>query len=219
VLLANGNLVAQGGEGGGTPLGEVGRSLPQALYLFAVVAARLDRSQASFRTRSGRNGAAAVLRRARQAGPGRVRHGVAQARDEVGRGRPTGLEWTSDEYNIVAVGDFNAGAMENKGLNIFNTKLVLARSDISTDGDFNFIDRTVAHEYFHNWTGNRVTCRDWFQLSLKEGLTVFREQQYAGDRYSRAGGAHPGRAQPAHGQFPEDAGRWRTRCGRRPTSR
>ena len=93
-----------------------------------------------------------------------------------------GLEVDLDQYNVVAVGDFNAGAMENKGLNIFNTKLVLARPDISTDWDFNFIDRTVAHEYFHNWTGNRVTCRDWFQLSLKEGLTVFREQQYAGDR-------------------------------------
>ena len=86
-----------------------------------------------------------------------------------------GLEIDLDQYNVVAVEDFNAGAMENKGLNIFNTKLVLARPDISTDFDFSFIDRTVAHEYFHNWTGNRVTCRDWFQLSLKEGLTVFRE--------------------------------------------
>ncbi len=106
----------------------------------------------------------------------------------------------------MAVGDFNAGAMENKGLNIFNTKLVLARQDISTDWDFNFIDRTVAHEYFHNWTGNRVTCRDWFQLSLKEGLTVFREQQYAGDQYSRAVARIQAVRNLQTGQFPEDAG-------------
>jgi aminopeptidase N len=106
----------------------------------------------------------------------------------------------------VAVGDFNAGAMENKGLNIFNTKLVLARPDISTDWDFNFIDRTVGHEYFHNWTGNRVTCRDWFQLALKEGLTVFREQQYAGDQYSRPVARIQAVRNLRTGQFPEDAG-------------
>ena len=99
------------------------------------------------------------------------------------------------------------GAMENKGLNIFNTKYVLARPDTATDADFMNIDRVVAHEYFHNWTGNRVTCRDWFQLSLKEGLTVFRDQEFGADMYSRAGAAHPGGAQPARGaQFPEDAG-------------
>ena len=117
-----------------------------------------------------------------------------------------GLEVDLDQYNVVAVGDFNAGAMENKGLNIFNTKLVLARQDISTDWDFNFIDRTVAHEYFHNWTGNRVTCRDWFQLALKEGLTVFREQQYAGDQYSRAVARIQAVRNLRSGQFPEDAG-------------
>ncbi len=117
-----------------------------------------------------------------------------------------GLEIDLDQYNVVAVGDFNAGAMENKGLNIFNTKLVLARPDISTDWDFNFIDRTVAHEYFHNWTGNRVTCRDWFQLALKEGLTVFREQQYAGDQYSRAVTRIQAVRNLRSGQFPEDAG-------------
>jgi aminopeptidase N len=107
---------------------------------------------------------------------------------------------------IVAVGDFNMGAMENKGLNIFNTKYVLARPDIATDGDFLNIDRVVAHEYFHNWTGNRVTCRDWFQLSLKEGLTVFRDQEFGADTYSRP----VTRIQEVRGlraaQFPEDAG-------------
>ncbi|MET1081805.1 MAG: aminopeptidase N, partial [Burkholderiales bacterium] len=111
-----------------------------------------------------------------------------------------------DQYMIVAVGDFNMGAMENKGLNIFNTKYVLARPDTATDADFLNIDRVVAHEYFHNWTGNRVTCRDWFQLSLKEGLTVFRDQEFGADMYSRP----VARIQEVRGlraaQFPEDAG-------------
>jgi aminopeptidase N len=107
---------------------------------------------------------------------------------------------------IVAVGDFNMGAMENKGLNIFNTKYVLARADVATDVDFENIDRVVAHEYFHNWTGNRVTCRDWFQLSLKEGLTVFRDQEFGADLHSR----ETARIREVRGlraaQFPEDAG-------------
>jgi aminopeptidase N len=111
-----------------------------------------------------------------------------------------------DHYMIVAVGDFNMGAMENKGLNIFNTKYVLARPDVATDIDYQNIDRVVAHEYFHNWTGNRVTCRDWFQLSLKEGLTVFRDQEFGADTHSRA----VTRIQEVRalrvGQFPEDAG-------------
>src|SRR4029453_111252 len=117
-----------------------------------------------------------------------------------------GLELDLDEDKIVAVGDFNSGAMENKGLNIFNTKYVLARPDIATDTDYLNIDRVVAHEYFHNWTGNRVTCRDWFQLSLKEGLTVFRDQEFGADIYSRP----VARIQEARNlratQFPEDAG-------------
>jgi aminopeptidase N len=117
-----------------------------------------------------------------------------------------GLELDLDEYKIVAVGDFNSGAMENKGLNIFNTRYVLARADTATDNDYLNIDRVVAHEYFHNWTGNRVTCRDWFQLSLKEGLTVFRDQEYGADTYSRA----VSRIQEVRSlrsmQFPEDAG-------------
>ncbi|MGH8598852.1 MAG: DUF3458 domain-containing protein, partial [Gammaproteobacteria bacterium] len=117
-----------------------------------------------------------------------------------------GLEIDLDQYMIVAVSDFNMGAMENKGLNIFNTKYVLARADLATDYDFMMLDRVIAHEYFHNWTGNRVTCRDWFQLSLKEGLTVFRDQQYGGDRYSHA----VQRIQEVRSlratQFPEDAG-------------
>ena len=114
-----------------------------------------------------------------------------------------GLELDLDQYKIVAVGDFNLGAMENKGLNIFNTKYVArhARTPRPTPTYLD-IDRVVAHEYFHNWTGNRVTCRDWFQLSLKEGLTVFRDQEYGADTYSRAVHAHPGRAQAARGAVP-----------------
>ena len=120
--------------------------------------------------------------------------------------RYNGLELDLDQYIIVAVGDFNMGAMENKGLNIFNTKYVLASPQTASDNDYMMLDRVVAHEYFHNWTGNRVTCRDWFQLSLKEGLTVFRDQEYGADRYSRA----VQRIQEVRllrgAQFPEDAG-------------
>ena len=97
-----------------------------------------------------------------------------------------GLEYDLDIYMIVAVDFFNMGAMENKGLNIFNSKYVLARSDTATDKDYLDIERVIGHEYFHNWTGNRVTCRDWFQLSLKEGLTVFRDQEFSSDLGSRA---------------------------------
>ena len=96
------------------------------------------------------------------------------------------LAYDLDEYNIVATDDFNMGAMENKGLNIFNSKYVLARQDTATDHDFIAVEAVIGHEYFHNWTGNRVTCRDWFQLSLKEGLTVFRDQEFTSDLQSRA---------------------------------
>jgi aminopeptidase N len=183
VLLANGNLIAQGEEGEGRHWATWEDPFPKPSYLFAIVAANLDKQADSFITKSGRKVLLQFF-----VEPGKLDQGVfaleslkhAMKWDE----EVYGLEVDLDQYNVVAVGDFNAGAMENKGLNVFNTKLVLARSDISTDFDFKFIDRTVAHEYFHNWTGNRVTCRDWFQLSLKEGLTVFREQQYAADRYS-----------------------------------
>jgi len=205
VLLANGNLVGQGEEGGERHWARWEDPFPKPSYLFAVVAARLESRKDSFRTRSGRTVALQFF-----VEPGKLDQGAfaldslkhAMTWDE----QTYGLEIDLDEYNLVAVGDFNAGAMENKGLNIFNTKLVLARPDISTDFDFSFIDRTVAHEYFHNWTGNRVTCRDWFQLSLKEGLTVFREQQYAGDRYSRAVSRIQAVRNLRAGQFPEDAG-------------
>ena len=205
VLLANGNLLAQGDEDGGRHWAKWQDPFPKPSYLFAVVAAKLDSRQDSFTTRSGRNARLQFF-----VEPGKLDQGEfaleslkhAMKWDEA----TYGLELDLDEYNVVAVGDFNAGAMENKGLNIFNTKLVLARPDISTDWDFTFIDRTVGHEYFHNWTGNRVTCRDWFQLALKEGLTVFREQQYAGDRYSRAVTRIQAVRNLRSGQFTEDAG-------------
>ena len=102
-----------------------------------------------------------------------------------------GREYDLDVFNIVAVSDFNMGAMENKGLNIFNDGLVLASPETATDATFVAIERVIAHEYFHNWTGNRITCRDWFQLCLKEGLTVFRDQEFCADERSRSGAAHP----------------------------
>jgi aminopeptidase N len=205
VLLSNGNLVAAGEEAGGRHWAKWHDPFPKPSYLFAMVAAKLEKLADSFVTRSGRTAKLAVY-----VEPGKL--------DQCGfamRCLKSAMKWDEDQfgleldldgYIIVAVGDFNSGAMENKGLNIFNTKYVLARPDTATDIDYQNIDRVVAHEYFHNWTGDRVTCRDWFQLSLKEGLTVFRDQEYGADMYSRAvqriGEVRGLRA----AQFPEDAG-------------
>jgi aminopeptidase N len=205
VLLSNGNLVAAGEEAGGRHWAKWHDPFPKPSYLFAMVAAKLEKLDDSFVTRSGRTAKLAVY-----VEPGKL--------DQCGfamRCLKSAMKWDEDQfgleldldgYMIVAVGDFNSGAMENKGLNIFNTKYVLARPDTATDTDYQNIDRVVAHEYFHNWTGDRVTCRDWFQLSLKEGLTVFRDQEYGADMYSRAvqriGEVRGLRA----AQFPEDAG-------------
>jgi aminopeptidase N len=205
VLLANGNLIAQGEEGKGRHWATWRDPFPKPSYLFAVVAARLDHRADTFLTRSAKEVLLQFF-----VEPGKLEQSIfalqslkkAMKWDED----TYGLEVDLNQYSLVAVGDFNAGAMENKGLNIFNTKLVLARPDISTDFDFSFIDRTVAHEYFHNWTGNRVTCRDWFQLSLKEGLTVFREEQYAGDMYSEPVVRIQKVRQLRSSQFPEDGG-------------
>src|SRR6516225_1943233 len=205
VLLANGNLIAQGEEAESRHWATWKDPFPKPSYLFAIVAARLDRRADTFLTRSGRKVLLQFFVEPRKLDQGTFALEAlkkAMKWDE----KTYGLEVDLDQYNVVAVGDFNAGAMENKGLNVFNTKLVLARPDISTDFDFSFIDRTVAHEYFHNWTGNRVTCRDWFQLSLKEGLTVFREEQYAGDMYSEPVARIQKVRQLRSSQFPEDAG-------------
>ncbi len=195
VLLSNGNLVASG-----TGWAKFQDPFPKPSYLFALVAANLEVLEERYKDK-----ALAVY-----VEPGKLDQ-AGWAMDCLKRAiawdkRRFGLKLDLDQYKIVAVGDFNSGAMENKGLNIFNTKYVLARADTATDVDYVNIDRVVAHEYFHNWTGNRVTCRDWFQLSLKEGLTVFRDQEYGADTYSRA----VTRIQEVRGlraaQFPEDAG-------------
>jgi aminopeptidase N len=184
VLLSNGNLIASGDEAGGRHWARWRDPFPKPCYLFAMVAAKLDRLEDEFVTRSGRRVRLAIYvdqGKLDQCGFAMQALKRAMKWDED----VFGLEIDLDNYSIVAVGDFNMGAMENKGLNIFNTKYVLARPDTATDGDYLAIDRVIAHEYFHNWTGNRVTCRDWFQLSLKEGLTVFRDQEFGADIYSR----------------------------------
>jgi aminopeptidase N len=205
VLLANGNRVADGRDDDGRHWVRYVDPFPKPSYLFAMVAARLDSLADTVVTRSGR-----AVRLYVYVEPG-YREQAHWAMDCLKRAirwdeNRFGLELDLDQYVIVAVGDFNSGAMENKGLNIFNAKYILAHPDTATDQDYLNIDRVVAHEYFHNWTGNRVTCRDWFQLSLKEGLTVFRDQEYGADTYSRA----VTRIQEVRGlrahQFAEDAG-------------
>jgi aminopeptidase N len=205
VLLANGNRVAEGEEPGGRHWAKWHDPFRKPSYLFAMVAARLDRLADTFVTRSRR-----PVRLAIYVDPGKLDQ-CGFAMEALKRAMKWdeevfGLEVDLDNYSIVAVGDFNMGAMENKGLNIFNTKYVLARPDIATDGDYLAIDRVIAHEYFHNWTGNRVTCRDWFQLSLKEGLTVFRDQEFGADMYSRAVERIREVRGLRSGQFAEDAG-------------
>jgi len=205
VLLANGNPVASGDEAGGRHWAKWQDPFKKPAYLFAVVAGKLDVLRDSFQTLSGRTVQLAIY-----VEPGKLDqcpHAMAALKKSMAWDEQRfGLECDLDHYMIVAVGDFNMGAMENKGLNIFNTKYVLARSDVATDVDFENIDRVVAHEYFHNWTGNRVTCRDWFQLSLKEGLTVFRDQEFGADLHDRS----VARIREVRGlraaQFPEDAG-------------
>lgn len=186
VLLANGNKVAHGEEDGGdTHWAEWTDPWPKPCYLFALVAGDLQPLRDRFTTMSGREVQLAIWTAA--ADVPRCAHAMAalktsMAWDEVHYGR----EYDLDVFNIVAVADFNFGAMENKGLNVFNSKYILADPETATDADFDAVAAVVAHEYFHNWTGNRITCRDWFQLSLKEGLTVFRDQQFSGDLGSRA---------------------------------
>ncbi len=206
-LLSNGNLLASGVCEHDAERHWARWEDPYAkpCYLFALVAAKLDLLEDEFITRSGRKIGLAVY-----VEPGKLDqcgHAMAALKkamrwDEV----RYGLEMDLDVYMIVAVGDFNMGAMENKGLNIFNTKYVLARPDTATDSDYQAIDRVVAHEYFHNWTGNRVTCRDWFQLSLNEGLTVFRDQSFGADTHSRAVTRIQDVRSLRVAQFPEDAG-------------
>jgi aminopeptidase N len=184
VLLSNGNCVEQRELSEGRHLVRWEDPFPKPCYLFALVAGDLKYQQDSYTTGSGR-----VVDLRIYVEPENIDkcdHAMASLKhamawDEANYGR----EYDLDIYMIVAVNDFNMGAMENKGLNIFNSKFVLARPDTATDSDFQHIEGVIAHEYFHNWTGNRITCRDWFQLSLKEGLTVFRDQEFSADMGSR----------------------------------
>jgi aminopeptidase N len=178
VLLSNGNPTGQG-----PGWAEWDDPWPKPAYLFALVAGDLVAHRDSFTTASGKTVDLAIWVR-----PG-DEDKCAYAMDALKRSmrwdeQVYGREYDLDVFNIVAVDDFNMGAMENKGLNIFNSKYVLASPETATDRDYDFIEGIVAHEYFHNWTGNRITCRDWFQLCLKEGLTVFRDQQFSADMRS-----------------------------------
>ncbi|KIH77465.1 aminopeptidase N [Geoalkalibacter ferrihydriticus] len=185
VLLANGNRVAHGELEGGKHFAEWVDPFPKPSYLFALVAGKLACLEDTFTTRSRRAIKLQIYVEAHNLDQcAHAMHSLKKAMrwDE----ERFGLECDLDQYMVVAVDDFNMGAMENKGLNIFNSKYVLARSDTATDVDFENIEGVIGHEYFHNWTGNRVTCRDWFQLSLKEGLTVFRDQEFSADMSVRA---------------------------------
>jgi aminopeptidase N len=184
VLLANGNPVAARDLDDGRHEAVWDDPHPKPCYLFAVVAGQLEAFADQFTTRSGRVVALNIW--VAPADLDRCAHAMAALkRSMLWDEQVYGREYDLDVFNIVAVGDFNFGAMENKGLNIFNSKYVLAKPETATDMDFDAVEGVIAHEYFHNWTGNRVTCRDWFQLSLKEGLTVYRDQEFSADMGSR----------------------------------
>ncbi len=205
VLLSNGNRVDGGELDDGRRWVRWEDPFPKPSYLFALVAGDLACVSDRFTTQSGREVALELYVQHHNAD--RCAHALAalqksMAWDETHYGR----EYDLDTYMIVAVDDFNMGAMENKGLNVFNSSAVLARPETATDADFLRIESIVAHEYFHNWTGNRVTCRDWFQLSLKEGLTVFRDQQFSADTYSPAVQRIQDVSLLRTHQFAEDAG-------------
>jgi aminopeptidase N len=205
VLLANGNLVDHGELEDGTHFAVWEDPFPKPSYLFAMVAGDLGVLRDEFTTMSGRRVALGVY----------AAHGKQEecrwAMDSLKRSmawdeRRFGREYDLDVFNIVAVSDFNFGAMENKGLNIFNDKLVFVRPDSATDADYENVERVIAHEYFHNWTGDRITCRDWFQLCLKEGLTVYRDQEFTSDERSRPVKRIDDVKTLRATQFPEDGG-------------
>ena len=205
VMLSNGNPAAVEDAGGGRHRITWTDPHPKPSYLFALVAGDLVAVKDHFITRSGRPVDLGIW--VRRGDEDRCAHAMRSLKKSMQWDEAVfGLEYDLDVFNIAAVSDFNMGAMENKGLNVFNTKYVLAKPDTATDGDYESIESVIAHEYFHNWTGNRVTCRDWFQLSLKEGLTVYRDQEFSADQGSRVvkriGDVRSLRA----AQFREDAG-------------
>ncbi|WP_250314334.1 aminopeptidase N [Neisseria sp. Marseille-Q6792] len=205
VLLSNGNKIDGGEYSDGRHWVKWEDPFAKPSYLFALVAGDLAVTEDRFTTMSGRN--VKIEFYTTEADKPKVGFAVESLKNAMKWDETRfGLEYDLDIFMVVAVGDFNMGAMENKGLNIFNTKFVLADSCTATDTDFEGIESVVGHEYFHNWTGNRVTCRDWFQLSLKEGLTVFRDQEFSGDRASRAVRRIENIRLLRQHQFPEDAG-------------
>ena len=205
VLLANGDPVGEGDLEDGRHWAEWHDPFPKPSYLFALVAADLQPNRGTFTTMSGREVQLAIWVRERDLA--KTDHALSALKTSMAWDeRVYGREYDLDVFNIVAVEDFNFGAMENKGLNIFNSRYILADPDTATDYDYDAIAAVVAHEYFHNWSGDRITCRDWFQLSLKEGFTVYRDQSFSADQ----GSAAVKRIEDVRGlraaQFPEDAG-------------
>jgi aminopeptidase N len=206
VLLSNGNPVERGTLEEGRRHYAVWKDpYPKPCYLFALVGGKLASVASTFHTRSGR-----IVDLGIYVEPGKESR-CGWAMDALKRAmrwdeERFGIEYDLDVFNIVAVSDFNMGAMENKGLNIFNDRLILASPETATDAIYEAIEAVVAHEYFHNWTGNRVTCRDWFQLCLKEGLTVYRDQEFSADQRSRTVQRIADVRQLKATQFPEDAG-------------
>src|SRR5471030_2774334 len=184
VLLSNGNLIEEGDLCDGRHYAKWEDPFKKPSYLFALVAASLVCQEERYTLKSGREVLLQVW--VEDGNLDKTDYAMQSLKNSIRWDEERfGLELDLDRFMIVAVGDFNMGAMENKGLNIFNTKYVLANPRVATDVDFAGIEAVVGHEYFHNWTGNRVTCRDWFQLSLKEGLTVYRDQEFSADQGSR----------------------------------
>ncbi|GHA07127.1 aminopeptidase N [Novosphingobium arvoryzae] len=205
ILLSNGNCIAQGDGEDGTHWAEWHDPWPKPSYLFALVAGQLVANSDTFVTSSGRQVALNIW--VRDGDQDRTHHAMQALKDSMKWDEYVfGREYDLDLFNIVAVSDFNMGAMENKGLNVFNTRYILADPDTATDMDYDGIEGVVAHEYFHNWSGNRVTCRDWFQLSLKEGFTVLRDQLFSADMGSAAVKRIEDVRVLRSAQFPEDSG-------------
>ena len=205
VLLSNGNLIDQGMLDNGRHFAVWHDPHPKPSYLFAMVAGNLDMVEDHYTTSNGRDVVLRIF----------VEHGNAHLCSHAMASLKASMKWDEDVFGlnydldifmIVAVSHFNMGAMENKGLNIFNAKYVLADKQTATDDDLNLVEGIIAHEYFHNWTGNRITCRDWFQLTLKEGLTVYRDQEFTADMHSRGVKRINDVALMKAVQFTEDAG-------------
>ncbi|TXG50537.1 hypothetical protein EZV62_023061 [Acer yangbiense] len=205
VLLSNGNLINHGELEGGKHYALWEDPFKKPCYLFALVAGQLESRDDTFKTCSGRQVALRIWTPAQDLP--KTAHAMYSLKAAMKWDEDVfGLEYDLDLFNIVAVPDFNMGAMENKSLNLFNSKLVLASPETASDGDYAAILGVIGHEYFHNWTGNRVTCRDWFQLSLKEGLTVFRDQEFSSDMGSRTVKRIADVSKLRNYQFPQDSG-------------